>query len=67
MLEKGDEQKKWARFIKICNYTCFNVKKRIRKKLGQVFLRFVSILFNLIIFSVKRSYRNVWGLYVCFF
>ena len=63
---KRDEQQSCAGFLKICKYTFIVFEKGDKQKIGQAFLKFVSMLFNLIIFSVKMSYRDVWGLHVCF-
>ena len=51
IFEKGDKQKIVLDFFKICKYAFFKYfKKGIRKKIVLGFLRFVNILFNVIIF-----------------
>ena len=67
IFEKRDKEKNSARFFKICKYTFLIFEKGDKQKIVSGFLRFVSMLFNLIIcFSAKRGYRDVWGLYVWF-
>ena len=56
-------------FFKICKYAFFKyLKKCMSKKIELGFFKdFVNILFNVIIFSMNGGYRDIQGLYVCFY
>ena len=69
IFEKGDEQKNCARYFEIRKYAFLIFEKGMSKKTVPGILRFVSMLFNLIInviiFSKKKSYSG-FSMYVCF-
>ena len=57
---KGDEQKNCAGYFEICKYAFFNIWKRgWAKKIVPGILRFVSMLFNLIINVIIVSIKSV--------
>ena len=56
IFEKGNKQKNCARYFGIRKYAFLTFEKRISKKTVLGILRFVSMLFNVIIFSVNGGY-----------
>ena len=60
-MKKGINEKIGLGLFKICKYAFFDIWKKVEaKKLGEVFLRFVSILF--FIFQKEDKEKN-WAIY----
>ena len=67
IFEKGDEQKNCARYFEIRKYAFFNFWKGDEQKTVPGILRFVSMLFNLIINVIIFSIKRVIVVFVCMY
>ena len=67
IFEKSDKQKNCVRFFKICKYTFLIFEKGHKRKNCVRFFKICKYTFQFdYFFSIKRSYRDFWGFYVCF-
>ena len=67
IFEKGMSKKNCARYFEIRKYAFLIFEKEIRKKIVPGILRFISMLFNLIINVFIFSIKRVIVVFVCMY